>query len=345
MGPRSTTGTATTRIDVQWRLSLRCWNADAGRTRHDSHPHRMAAYFRKRSAIGLPITISVSIMVLNVVMMVCWIVLLAKLSGWGALAIGVVAFTLMLIGASLWLILTIKEIRLNHRQANFVDSVTHELKSPIAALQLYLETLKMRPMNDTQRREFHDVMEQELHRLDRLINQLLEVGRLDAIGDQEEPQEVLLPQLLRECAELACLQHKQAVDQVFTFDVPPLRILGSRIVLELIFSNLIDNAVKYGAEEPRVDVVAHAHGPHRYKVAVGSNGQSVPHEERKKVFQIFYRGGSELERRRKGTGLGLYIVHTLVRRLKGKILVHDRPDGGDGSVFEVELPGLIHIDS
>ncbi|MEZ6067302.1 MAG: HAMP domain-containing sensor histidine kinase [Planctomycetaceae bacterium] len=302
----------------------------------------MSAYFRKRSTIGLPITISVSIMVLNVVMMICWIVLLAKLDGWTALAIGVVAFTMILIGASLWLVLTIKEIQLNNRQANFVDSVTHELKSPIAALQLYLETLRLRPLNDAQRIEFHAVMEQELHRLDRLINQLLEVGRLDAIGDQEEPQEVSLQTLLREPAELACLNYKHDFATTFVWDVPALKILGSRIVLELIFSNLIENAVKYGGDPPRVVVTARPTGPSRVKVSVESNGQRIPYDERKKVFQIFYRGGSELERRRKGTGVGLYIVHTLVRRLKGRITVHDRVDDPEtGCVFEVELPGLI----
>ena len=301
----------------------------------------MAIYFRKRSTIGLPITISVSIMALNVVMMICWIVLLAKLSGWTALAVGVVAFTLILIGASLWLVLTIKEIRLNHRQANFVDSVTHELKSPIASLQLYLETLRLRPMDDAQRAEFHAVMEQELHRLDRLINQLLEVGRLDALGDQEEPEDIELEPLLRQCAELACVHQKRSFADVCRLHVPPLKLHGRRIVLELILTNLLDNAVKYGGDPPLVDVLVVPHGHNRVRISVQSNGQSIPYDERRKVFQIFYRGGSELERRSKGTGLGLYIVYTLVRQMKGKVTVQDRPDEKPGCIFDVELPGRV----
>lgn len=301
----------------------------------------MAIYFRKRSTIGLPITISVSIMALNVVMMICWIVLLAKLSGWTALAVGVVAFTLILIGASLWLVLTIKEIRLNHRQANFVDSVTHELKSPIAALQLYLETLRLRPMDDAQRAEFHSVMEQELHRLDRLINQLLEVGRLDAIGDQEEPEDIELEPLLRQCAELACVHHKRQFADVCRLNVPPLRLHSRRIVLELVLTNLLDNAVKYGGDPPQVDVHVVPQGHNRVRISVQSNGHSIPYDERRKVFQIFYRGGSELERRSQGTGLGLYIVYTLVRQMKGKVTVHDRPDEQPGCVFDVDLPGRV----
>jgi signal transduction histidine kinase len=300
-------------------------------------------YFRKRSRMGWPVTLSVSIMALNVVMMVCWIMLLARLSGWTALAIGVVVFTLILIGASLWLVLTIKEIRLNHRQANFVDSVTHELKSPIAVLQLYLETLRLRDqeLDESQRSEFHAVMEQELHRLDRLISQLLEVGRLDAIGEQEEPEEMDLGALLKHSAELACLHHKVRIDEVFTFDVPPLVLYGRRIVLEMICSNLIDNAVKYGGTEARVDVAAQPLSGERVRVSIRNTGQGIPYDERRKVFRIFYRGGSELERRQKGTGLGLYIVQTLVKRLKGKIAVRDRTDGVAGCVFEVDLPGLV----
>ena len=129
----------------------------------------MAKYFRRRSKIHLPITLSVSLMVLNVTLMVCWVVVLAQSSHWGALSIGVVAFTLILAGLSAWLVLTLKEIGLNNRQANFVDSVTHELKSPIASLQLYLETLRMRDLSHDRREEFHGIMAEELRRLDNLI--------------------------------------------------------------------------------------------------------------------------------------------------------------------------------
>jgi len=255
--------------------------------------------------------------------------------------VGVVAFTLILIGALLWLVLYIKEVNLNHRQANFVDSVTHELKSPIAALQLYLETLRLRPMDDAQRAEFHAVMEHELHRLDRLINQLLEVGRLDHIGESEEPEEIPVDALLRKAAALAAAHHKAPFESTFTFDVPPLRLHGRRIVLDMIFSNLIDNAVKYGGEPALVDIVAQRYGAGRLRVSIRNNGQGIPYDERRRIFQIFYRGGSELERRRKGTGLGLYIVHTLVRRLKGRVGVRDRYDGESGCVFDIDLPGLL----
>lgn len=298
----------------------------------------MVTYFRKRRSLHLPITLSVSLMIVNVTLMVCWIVLLAQMSSWSALTIGTIAFALMLVGLTIYLILSIKEFRLHQRQANFVDSVTHELKTPIAALQLYLETLQMRRLKDDQRSEFYGVMEGELHRLDHLINQLLEVGRLDALGHQSEPEDIVLEPLLQQCAQNACTHHKCDRQSVFSFDVEPAVINGRRLLLEMIFGNLLDNAVKYAADQPAVDVQVRVKNRGRVVARISDNGDGIPPHMTKKIFQMFYRGGSELERKKKGTGVGLYIVRTLVHILKGKVKVYERRSE-PGSVFEVELPG------
>jgi two-component system, OmpR family, phosphate regulon sensor histidine kinase PhoR len=301
----------------------------------------MAFYFRKRSTLRLPLTLSVTLMVLNVALMICWIVLLAQRAWWTSMTVGVVAFTLILIGLSFWLVLTIKEIRLNNRQANFVDSVTHELKSPIAALKLYLETLTMRSLDDQRRQEFHNVMAQELERLDQLISQLLEVGRLDAIGEQEQPEDVQLEPLLRRSAQTACTHHRVSMEQTVQLRCAPMTLNTSRIVLEMVFTNLLDNAVKYGGDPPHVEVDVEPSGPNRVRIRVTNDGAGIPYEDRRKIFGIFYRGGSELQRRRKGTGLGLYIVSTLVRKMRGRVHVADRTDGKPGCTFEVDLPGRV----
>ncbi|MEW4531171.1 HAMP domain-containing sensor histidine kinase [Maioricimonas sp. JC845] len=305
----------------------------------------MAVYFRKRSTLHLPVTLSVSLMVLNVTLMVCWIILLAQRARWTALTVGVVAFTLILLGLSLWLALTIKEVRLNQRQANFVDSVTHELKSPIAALQLYLETLRMRSLDEEKRQEFHAIMAAELSRLDQLISHLLEVGRLDAIGMQDEAEDVRVDELIRQSVASACLHHKLTPDEVVSLDLHPMVMHTRRVVLEMIFSNLIDNAIKYGADAPEVRIELAPYGSSRSRARIWNNGEGVPFADRKKIFQIFYRGGSELTRKRTGTGLGLYIVYTLVRKLKGRVSVVDRPDGAPGCIFDVELPGCTRVDA
>lgn len=295
-------------------------------------------YIRKRRTLRLPITLSVIMMTLNVALMVCWIILLAQRGSWSALTIGTIVFALILVGMIFYMFLTVKEVRLNQRQSNFVDSVTHELKTPIAALKLYLETLQLRQLDDEQRADFYQTMEHELQRLDHLISQLLEVGRLDAIGHQSDPEDIPLDRLLRRCAVSACAHHKQDPEQVVTFDVEPIVVHSRPVVLEMIFGNLLDNAVKYAGDPPQVEVQVRMKGADRVSVRITDNGQGVPADLRRKVFQMFYRSGDELERRQKGTGLGLYISRTLTHILKGSISVHDRLDGS-GSVFEVELPG------
>lgn len=277
-------------------------------------------------------------MTLNVAMLIGWIVMQVQASGWGALIVGVVIFALILVGLSFYLFLMIKEVRLNQRQANFVDSVTHELKSPIASLKLYLETLELRPVSDEQRAKFYRVMDQELERLDHLITQLLEVGRIDAIGEQSDPEDILVDSMLRRCGGAACAHHKRDEVETVAYDIQPAVLHARPLVVETVFRNLMDNAIKYAGDPPQVEVSVRVTDRGRVVTRIADNGGGVPPELRKPIFGMFFRGGSELTRRQKGTGLGLYIVNTLVRQMKGRVSVHDRP-GQSGSVFEVDLPG------
>jgi two-component system, OmpR family, phosphate regulon sensor histidine kinase PhoR len=266
------------------------------------------------------------------------IVLSPESTGWGALIVGIVVFALILVGLSFYLFLMIKEVRLNQRQANFIDSVTHELKSPIASLKLYLETLEMRAVTDEQRAGFYRVMEQELERLDHLISQLLEVGRLDAIGQQSDPEDILVDSMLRRCGDAACAHHKRDEAETITYDIQSAVLRARPLVAETVFRNLMDNAIKYAGDPPRVEVQVRVTDRGRVVTRIADNGHGVPPELRKRIFGMFFRAGSELTRRQKGTGLGLYIVNTLVRQMKGRVTVHDR-NGQSGSVFEVDLPG------
>lgn len=300
----------------------------------------MADFRRKRSHLKLPIWTSVVLASLNITLMVVLIIQLGNEQRWLALILGTLALGISLFGITFYSFLTIKEIQLNRRQSNFVDSVTHELKTPIAALRLYLDTLLLRDLNKDDRKEFYQTMETELERLDQLINQLLEVGRLDAIGSQAEPEYVDLEALLTECADQACRQHKRILEDVCSFHVTTMAVNSRRMLLEMIFRNLIDNAIKYGSDPPKVEITALARGRDRIVVRIRDFGKGVPTEQRQSVFQMFFRGSDELQRTRKGTGLGLYIVKTLVSIMKGRIHIIDAPEG-DGSVFEVIMPGRI----
>jgi signal transduction histidine kinase len=206
-------------------------------------------------------------------------------------------------------------------------------------LKLYLETLQMRELEPAKRAHFYEIMGEELQRLDTLINQLLEVGRLDAIGHETEEQQIDLDEVILNCARSAAVSHKLDIDEVFRLSLTPIKVNSRRIVLEMIFRNLLDNAIKYGGQSPRVDVELFRNERGRIVARVIDYGKGIDPEDRSKIFKIFYRGGNELERLNKGTGLGLYIVRTLVYLLKGKVRVlsHRNPEN-TGSVFEVELP-------
>lgn len=293
--------------------------------------------FRQRLKTVFPITLSAVLAMLNVALMVCWIVLLAHFDAWSGLAIGTVVFALTLLGLMFYSFLHVKETRLNQRQANFIDSVTHELKSPIASLRLYLETLQLRPLPRQQQEEFYATMASELHRLDELISQLLEVARLDALGHGSPPEDIPIQPVLERCARWAAEHQRCNPAEVFDLHVQPATIRAVPMVLEMIFRNLLDNAVKYGGRPPKVIVEA-ASEKGKVRVRVIDNGHGVPEEIRGQIFGLFVRGGRELERKQKGTGLGLYIVHTLVRQLRGTVRVLPREDGERGCIFEVVLP-------
>ncbi len=253
------------------------------------------------------------------------------------LSVGTTSLVLLLVGTVLYLWLTIKAINLTRRQSNFIDSVTHELKSPIASLKLYLQTLTRRSVTDDERGNFYDFMLDDVERLDHLINHILQAARLDReTTSADVATDVIdLSQLLAEIGEQVCVRYEVPAATI-RLDTPPCWIAGNRLDLDLIFRNLLDNAVKYGGDPPDVEVVLKHLPAGRARVTIRDNGSGVPKKLRRKIFARFVRIGSELQRKKPGTGLGLYIVQTLVERWKGRVQVHDA-EGNSGSIFEVEL--------
>ncbi len=150
---------------------------------------------------------------------------------------------------------------------------------------------------------------------------------------------VELSQVLRDCAEMTCLRYR-VPECTIDFALQPCQVRATRADLELIFRNLIDNAVKYAGAEPKVDVSVRPLSDDRVVVSIGDNGSGIPRHLRRRIFGRFVRLNFEREPSQPGTGLGLYIVRTLVHRLRGSIRVRDREDGS-GSVFEVRLRGAV----
>ncbi|MFN0051022.1 MAG: sensor histidine kinase [Planctomycetales bacterium] len=291
----------------------------------------------KRSSLTWPIVLGVVLLVLGVALLVIWIIGQAAEQRWAWLTVGTIFISLILIGVVVYLIWTIKEVRLNRRQANFIDSVTHELKSPIASIKLCLQTLDMRHVSPEQQREFHRFMLEDVQRLDALIDHLLEVARLDHLERPEQIEDVRLDALLQSSAEEIQRRYQFGPGQL-RLELTPCIVRGSPRDLEMVFLNLLDNAAKYGGTEPQVVVQTQLQKPDRVLVRISDSGRGIRFELRRKVFQRFFRGGTELERTTKGTGLGLYIVKSLVRKMKGKVHVHGRGPLR-GATFDVELPG------
>jgi signal transduction histidine kinase len=243
---------------------------------------------------------------------------------------------LVLVGTVMYLTLSIKAINLSRRQSNFIDSVTHELKSPIASLKLYLQTLNRRHVPPAEQEVFFRDMLEDVERLDQLINHLLDAARLQRDRPSPPAEDLRLDELLARCAAEVCLRQQRPAETV-QCDLIPAVVHAARVDLELVFRNLLDNAVKYADDEqPRAQVTLRPAGPERVLVSVSDNGRGIPHSLRHRLFDRFVRLGSELERDKPGTGLGLFIVRTMLGRLGGKIRIRDR---GPGATFEVELPG------
>jgi signal transduction histidine kinase len=293
-----------------------------------------------RFSYGWPITLAVVMIVLVVALIVGWVILAVEVENaglfWTLIVLGTSFLGLVLVGVVLYLLISIKGIRLSQRQSNFIDSVSHELKSPIASLKLYLQTLSRRTVTDQQRADFYSFMLDDVQRLDTLINHMLDAARLDQEPVEADIVDVELSAVLASCAEIVCLRYHLPLETIRVHAGQAI-VRARPIDLEILFRNLVDNAIKYGGATPEVEIDAQFADGDCVVVRIVDNGRGIPLKLRRKIFGRFVRLGSELERSQTGTGLGLFIVRTLVKRLRGSITVRERPDQ-PGTIFEVRLP-------
>jgi len=255
---------------------------------------------------------------------------------WILLSVGAILFAFLLAGVILYLIWIIQNINLNRRQSNFIDAVTHELKTPIASLKLYLQTLNRRAVEGPQRQQFYQTMMEDVERLDRLINQLLDVARLQRVDQEPVPKEwVSIDGVIRDNIESLTKQH--GIDRdIFRFQECGCELFVQRVDLDVLLRNVMDNAIKYAASSPEIDVVVGVENGDAV-ICVSDNGAGIPRHLRRKIFSRFYRAGDELERKKPGVGLGLFLVRSIVERLRGSITVGERAKGG-GAMFVIRIP-------
>jgi signal transduction histidine kinase len=301
----------------------------------------------ERKSLKLPITLGVLMIVVTIALLVGWILLTvfgvrsadSDNSGfyWLLLLLGSILLVGVLAGSAIYLTLSVKAVNLTRRQSNFIDSVTHELKSPIASLKLYLQTLNKRDVSEQERQKFLEFMMDDVERLDTLINHVLDAGYSGQENKSGQLEPLDLPNMIRQCASLVEVRYRVPKNTI-TMDLEPCEVRGDRIDLVMIFRNLLDNAIKYAGDPPKVSAKLVVRN-NTAIVTIADNGPGIPQELRPKVFRRFVRIGDELQRKKPGTGLGLHIVHTLLKRARGKIKISDNSNEDSGTVFEVKLPG------
>ena len=295
------------------------------------------------------ITIGSILIVVTVALTVFWQVLagsdwLAREAGtlrWVIYFLGTLLFLLLIGGLTLMVLLLIREVRLNERQSNFVSAVTHELKTPVASLKLYLDTLQMRDLPESRREEFYRTMRQDLDRLHATINNVLNAA-MYTDRPVVDPQPLDLAKVVRRSMDLTRTRH-QLPRESFTYEGPEsLQLRGDAEALETAILNLLDNAVKYSKEpsQAHVEVEVGAHGDGQAFLRVRDHGVGMSRAHLRFIFNRFYRIGSEVRRSHTGTGLGLFIVKSVIKGHRGTVsAVSAGPD--KGSTFTVTLPGVI----
>jgi len=232
----------------------------------------------------------------------------------------------------------VREIRRNEQHDSFINAVTHELKTPVASIRLHLQTLEMRELDETKRREFYRVMLQDSERLMHTIDQVLRAGATGSILRRTARTRLDLGEIARECVELARTRFQLGAEALeYVERTPQAIVLGDSDELKAAVWNLIDNAVKYSQGAPKIRVELQELENQRVAVRVTDNGVGISPAELKRIFKRFYRIPASVAVRTKGTGLGLFIVRSVARKHGGRAFAESAGQG-HGSTFTLMLP-------
>lgn len=292
----------------------------------------------RHKAIAFYITLGSVLVAITLYLNVGWILMHYRRVG--PLILGIVFFALIISGFVIYTIFLVLEIRKNEQHDSFINAVTHELKTPIASIRLYLETLQKREVPEDQQRHFYRVMLDDSDRLLYTVEQVLKAGAAGQKRDRMDFQPVPISELAEDCVNIVRLRyHLQPSELTVEDQAHNLNVLGDPDDLRTALNNLLDNAVKYSPEKKDIRVSLNGDDQH-LRVRVGDRGIGIPSNQLKKIFARFYRVPVKGFNTVKGTGLGLYIVHAIVKRHGGRVFAESLGEGR-GSVFTIELPRLL----
>jgi two-component system, OmpR family, sensor histidine kinase SenX3 len=295
----------------------------------------------RQKAIYFFSTLGVCLIAAAVVLNVSWIILYWR-EGL-KLFFGGILFLVIIAGLVLNTIFLVREIRRNEQHDSFINAVTHELKTPIASIRLYLQTLQRLEVGEAQRRQFYELMLLDTERLLHTVEQVLKAG--EAAQKKSPPQRlpVEFNTLVHECMELARVRHHlQATDLDYRESLnlqngDGARLMGDPEELRTAVSNLLDNAVKYSPDGVHISVELEAPDEERLVLRVRDQGVGIPEHELKRIFRRFYRVTQRSLSQAKGTGLGLFIVRSIARKHGGRVFAQSE-GAGKGTTVTLELP-------
>lgn len=294
----------------------------------------MIGIARKRS-IAFFIALGAGLISVIILLYVGWVLL-----GWHRgilLFLGALLLAFIIAGIVLNTTFLVREIRRNEQHDAFINAVTHELKTPVASIRLYVETLQTRALDETKRNEFYNVILSDSDRLLGTIEQILRSGRVRASSRKPHLAPMNLGEAVTECVSRARILHHIPPESLEYEPGPPLPILGDYDEVRAAVSNLVDNAIKYSGAEMHVQVSAARIDGRFAEVRVKDRGPGIAQTELKRIFKRFYRIHGPIATRVKGTGLGLYIVRSVAKRHGGRAWA-ESPGSGHGSTFVIQFP-------
>lgn len=289
----------------------------------------------RKKSIAFFITLGAGLILVTLTLYIGWVLL-----NWRngiLLFLGIILLSFIVSGMVLNTIFLVREIRRNAQHDAFINAVTHELKTPVASIRLYLQTLQTHPVDENKRKEFYAIMLQDSDRLLNTIEQVLRTGRMGLSGAKPNRVRLELNALIEDCLASAAKLHHVAQEALQFTPGPEFTVFGDREEIGAAVSNLIDNAVKYSGNTPRISVQTKQLDDRFVCVRVRDQGPGIEKAELTRIFGRFYRVQGQLASRVKGTGLGLFIVRSVAKRHGGRAWAESE-GAGRGSTFVLQLP-------
>ncbi|HEY1676169.1 MAG TPA: HAMP domain-containing sensor histidine kinase [Candidatus Sulfotelmatobacter sp.] len=295
----------------------------------------------RRGTIVFFVCLGIGLVALAVALNVGWVIL-----NWREgvlLFFGIVFFALIIAGMVVNTIFLVRELRRSEQHDSFINAVTHELKTPIASIRLHLETLQRRDLPEARKQEFYKLMLSDADRLTYTVEQVLRAGRAGDKKAGHERAEVDFSQIVGDCLEAIRARHHLPPEairlQPATGNGNALKVRGSAEDLRTAVSNVLDNAVKYSGDHIDVNVRLDAPDDKHIVLRVQDRGVGIADEDLKRIFRRFHRVGNRSLAHIKGTGLGLFIVKSIVKKHGGDAFAESEGEG-QGTTVVIELPRL-----